>query len=169
MGEILKMDGKAILIIFIGTIIAITFLSTYSDSIFSQTNTISFANSTQIAPASNTSVDITGRTLLGVGDVRNATNSSGIDLTGSGGVFLRTALSSTTGLSTVQLVVNDTGIAFAGEPINMTYNAEPDGYLPLASSRTIISLVILFGALAILVFTIVVLIQRGSWKRFIGR
>ncbi len=152
-----KMDGKALLIVFIGAIIAVTFLQTIGDSVFAQTNTATVINVTVTAPAINATLDLTGRTLIGTGTIVNASNASST----SNGLIIQTGRGSS-GLESVQLTLNDTASDFAGTLVNVSYNYEPDGYLQEGSTRSIAILIVLFGALAILIFVIIVLIKDGS-------
>ncbi len=152
-----KMDGKALLIVFIGAIIAVTFLQTIGDSVFAQTNTASVTNVTVTAPAINATLDLTGRTLIGTGTVVNASNES----SPNNGLIIQTGIG-TTGLQSVQLTVNDTAGSYDGITVNVSYSFEPDGYLQETSTRAVALLVVLFAALAILIFVIVILIRDGS-------
>ena len=168
MGESFKTDGKALLAFFIGAIITVVFLGSIADSIFTQTNTFNFTNNTVTAPATNASLTLVGRQVLAgtTPIVSNSTNTSQLNLQDLG-VFVETG--TVNGLRTVRLTVNQTGNAFAGTSVNVTYEYEPDGYLRSSADRSIINLVILFGALAILVFGLVVLHKTGSLGKLIGR
>ncbi len=157
-----KMDGKAILIVFIGAIIAVTFLQTIGDSVFAQTNTATVTNVTVTAPAINATLDLTGRTLIGTGTIVNITNESST----SNGLIIQTGIG-TSGLESVQLTLNDTASGFVGTLVNVSYNYEPDGYLQESSTRSVALLIIIFGALGILIFVIIVLIKEGSLGKLI--
>lgn len=163
----LQSDGKAIFKVVIGALIAIAMLSVIATQVFVETNTLGVINGTVTAPAVNATLDLTGRALVGDGVVLNATNSSGADQT-TLGVFVQTGTGDN-GLRSVQLFVNDTGAAFAAQSVNITYTYEPDGYLPLLSSRSVANLIVIFGALGILIFVIVVFIKDGSLGKLIGR
>lgn len=159
-----KSDGKAILIVTIGALIAIAFLATIADSIFEQTNTIAFTNVTVTSAAVNTTLDVTGRQLLTTVQIYNSSNFTD-SLVNSGGSLQTGAGSS--GLLSVQLLLNDTASAYAGKTINISYTANPDGYLSLGSSRSIANLIIIFGSLAVLIFVIIVFIMNGSMGKLI--
>ncbi len=161
-----KSDGKAILIVTIGALIAIAFLATIADSIFEQTNTITFTNVTVTGAAVNTTLDLTGRQILTTVHIYNSSNFTE-SLVNSGG-SLQTGVGSN-GLLSVQLLLNDTGSPYAGETINISYTANPDGYLSDTSSRAIALLIVIFGSLGVLIFVIVVFIRDGSMGRLIGR
>ncbi len=164
----LQGDGKAIFTVFIGAIIAIVFLGSVANSIFDQSTTFTRTNVTITAPAVNESVAILGRELVdGTTPITlNATNASALTLQAVG-VFIDTR--TINGVRTVALNVNQSGVDFAGLDINSTYEYEPDGYLERAVDRNIASLITLFGALAVLVFVIVVFIQNGALGRMMGR
>lgn len=158
-------DFKAIMIVFIGSIIAATLIVSIADQTNLETNTFVNQNQTVTAGAVNATVDTIGRELIGTGSTKNATNATGLDQIGLG-VFLQTG-TGTNGLRTVQLVVNDTGSAFAGESINVSYTYNPDGYISSAGARSITNLIVLFAALAALVFVIVSFMKDGSMGRLI--
>ena len=72
----LKGDGRAIFTIFIGTIIAIVFMASFSSSIFNQTNVATYTNITVTAPAAvNGTLAVVGRDLISVTEISNVTNS----------------------------------------------------------------------------------------------
>lgn len=158
-------DGKMIFSIFIGAIITIVFLSSIADSVNLQTNTRSVANETVTSGAVNVSVDVTGRDLIGLAVIKNATNSTAIDLEGTG-VNVITGINN--GIQTVQLIVNDTGSNFAGQPLNLSYTYNPDGFVTDSGARSIVLLIVIFGALAIVV-TVIAFLFRGSLANLLTR
>ncbi len=158
-------DGKAIFQVFIGAIIAIVIIGIVGTAIVGQTSTSSATNVTVTAPAVNATLDLNGRTLILQNDVSEASNASNTSV----GLLLQTAISSTTGLQTVQLTLNDTAVAFAGASVNVSYTFDPDGYLSNSGARAIALLILIFGALGIMVFVIVVFIKEGSLGKLMGR
>ena len=85
------------------------------------------------------------------------------------GLIIQTATSSTTGLRTVQLTLNDTAADYAGTPVNVTYTFEPDGYLNNSGARAMALLILIFAAIGIMIYVVVVFIQDGSMGRLMGR
>lgn len=166
----LKTDGMAIIVFFIGAVVAITFLASIADEAFSQTNTIIIRNVTVTASAVNVTLDVTGRDLLTVIAIYNATNETRQSYVGNGSI-LQSGISSTTGLRTIQFVVNDSeaGPSIVGTTVNISYTANPDGYLSDSGSRSIMLLTVIFGSLAILIFGIVEFMSKGSMGKLIGR
>ena len=161
-------DGKAIFIIFIGAIITIVLLGSIADQIFGETNTITITNVTVTAAAVNTTLDITGRDILTIIEIYNATNATIQSYIGNG-TNIQSGISTTTGLRSVQFILNDTGAgpSIAGTTVNISYTANPDGYLSDSGSRSIANLIPLFSALAILIFLLVVLIKEGTLGKLI--
>ncbi len=164
-----KSNSAMIFAIFFGAIIATTFIGPIADSVFSQTNTILNSNVTFTAPAVNATLDITGRAVTAgtTPVVLNATNISSLDLQDLGVSVV--SGTGTNGLLTVQISVNDTGSAFAGEDVNVTYTFDPDGFLPDSSSRSITNLIILFSALAVVVFVISRVWESAAIKNIMGK
>ena len=164
MVKILQGDGKAVLAVFIGAIIAVTFMATIGDQIFPQTNTGVVNNLSVVTPANGTFTDVRGRELITLSRITNATDSKLLQ-----GVNMRTAASATTGLLTVQVTTNDTFNGTVGETVNLTYTYIPDGYVSNSGGRAITRLILIFAALAIVVFIIVKFIQNGSMGDLIPR
>lgn len=151
-----KSDTVVFIMIFIGVIIAINFLVPISDQIALNSRTITITNNTVTAPEVNETLDLIGRELINSIEIYNASNLT----PGITGAFLSTKLGSA-GLLTVQLTLNDSAATFAGQDINVSYTANPDGYLSSGATRSINNLNILFGALAILILILVMLIKDG--------
>lgn len=156
-------DGKAIFKVFIGAIFALAIIGIIGTAVVGQTST-GTNNQNVTAPAVNGTLDVNGRELITSTIVSEAGNASNVSV----GLFLQTATGSN-GLRTVQLVVNDTGAAFAGATVNMQYTFNPDGYLSNSGARAITLLILIFAALGIMVFVIVIFIKDGSMGRLIGR
>ena len=159
--DIMKSDGKMILMLFIGVIIAVALYSVIADSVASGTvvsNT--FTNQTVTAPAVNNSLELNGRDLVGTGSSRNLTAPITI------GFLIREEIGSD-GQKSVVLFVNQSGSFHAGNTTNVTYTSVPDGAVT-GGSRAIFLLVIIFGAIAIMVFGVVMLF-KGSFSKLIGR
>ncbi len=166
----LQGDGKAIFTFFIGAIITIVFLASVADSVFTQTTTFSTTNETVTSLAVNSSLALTGRELTDTSTTEtwNGTgNSSASSNLQNSGVIVDTRIIN--GVKTVALTINDTGSAFAGGTINVTYDFQPDGYISNAGGRSIALLIIIFGSLAILVFGLVVFIKDGTLGRLMAK
>jgi len=158
-------DARAIFIVFIGAIITATFIGVIADSTFTETNTISRTNITVTPAAVNTTLDLEGRELLTTVSVVNSSNGSQ-SLIGFGG-SLQTGISSTTGLLSVQLILNDTAADFTSDTVNVSYTANPNGYVSDAGGRSITNLIVIFSALAIMIFAIVVFAKEGTLGKFL--
>ncbi len=162
MANSLKGDGMAIFTIFLGAIIAVVFIGSFSDNIFTQTNTASQVNLTVIAPAINVSLAVEGRDLIEVTAIINGTNTS----------LLTNGLSMTDGVldgvKTVILNVNDSS-GSSGNAVNLTYTYNPDGYITSSGGRSITRLILIIAALAIVVFVIVVMFKFGSINNLVNR
>ncbi len=164
----LQGDGKAIFTVFIGAIIAVVFLASIGNSIFTQSNTFTNSNETVTALAVNTSLSLLGRELadVPVATTWNATNGTGATNQQNNGITLSTA--TVGGVRTVILTLNDTASNFVGDTINVSYIYEPAGYLERAVDRNVVALITLFAALGALVFVIVIFIRDGSLGVLIG-
>ena len=150
-------DGRAIFKVFIGAIFALALIAVIANSISTQTTTDAAINVTVTAPEINETLDLTGRTLILGGDIINATNNTLTSL----GMILQTGVG-TSGLQSVQLILNDTAVGFNGTSVNVSYTYQPDGYLDNSGARSIAFVTLIFSALAIMVFVIVIFIKDGS-------
>ncbi len=159
----LKGDGASFFQILIGAVIAISFLIVIANATVAQTTTFERVNVTADVPsAENGTTDLLGRALISADTP--ITNVSTFETPENVSLITGTGAN---GLQSVQLLLNGTS---AGTPqVNVSYSYQPDGYLPLGSTRSIALLILVFGSLGILIFVLVVLIQRGALGRLIGR
>lgn len=161
----LKGDGKAFMVMFIGAIIAVVFLTSIADTDVNITSTQTLTNHSFTAGANGTSVDLPGRSVLSVSQVWNETNGTAgfpLLLTSNNFSVTTTLNSSRTG---IRFTVLDENIESSLK--NITYTFEPLGYLDSVGARSVNNLIVIFGALAILVFVVVILFKESSLKDFI--
>lgn len=152
MASIKNGDLNFMFMIFVGVILGVAFLNPIADSISASTTDLSVDNETFTMPSANDSIDLTGRNILSTAIVTNATGGEVIaapNYTIADGV-------GTNGLISVKLTANDDTDAsgYAGQSVNISYNYQPDGSLSTVGERSILNLIILFGALAVLIFGI---------------
>lgn len=163
----LNNDVTVFFAIFIGVILAVVLLSAASDSIFSSTTSLNVTNNTVTAPSTNNSVAVTGRDLTSqtydIWNLSNGTEGFPFLVDTDGNVTLQEEIIN--GAKTVTLLVNQNGSAYSQLPLNITYNFNPDGFVS-GTGGTILALVVLFGALAVLIFVVVKVTREGSMKNF---
>ena len=146
---------RFMIMVFVGLIIATTLMVSIGDSIVGETNTFPAVNyTTTLCATANCTTDVVGRELVGKGFISN--NSAGAVVTS---VVLQTGVG-TTGLLSVQYFLNDTAIAQGqgGAVVNGSYTYNPDGYVG-SGNVAVTQLILIFAALAALIFVIVML-----WK-----
>ncbi len=148
-----NVDGKMVMTIFIGAIITIVFLGSIADAIFTQTTILERTNNTVTAPAVNGTLDLVGREVVGEIIINNVSQANGENMEGTG-LNIVTGTSASTGLLSVQLTVNDTGSGNASQSVNVSYTYQADGYISDSGGRSVTTLILIFGALAIVVFAI---------------
>lgn len=150
-------DTKAVLIAFIGVIIAIVLLASVANQVFNTTNTFTITKTTVTSPADGVQLNLVGREL--VGSVVCA-NDSGADCAGN--FTFEDVISN--GIKTIQMNTTVAGIANGYDEIvvNLTYTYNPDGYLSAGSDRSIMNLIIIFGAIAAMVFVLVEFAREGT-------
>ena len=162
----LKSDGKMIFMIFIGVIITVVFLNGIADQVSLQTQTQTLTNLSATVPATaNTTFtpQLPGRQNITAITVVNATGSvftnnftvNTTDASGNLGIFFfPTDAAVTEGVN--------------GSDVNLTFTMQPFGYLQDSASRNVSTLIVLFAALAIVVFVIVVLFKFGSLEEMMA-
>jgi len=162
----IKSNGKAIFIIFIGAIVALTLLANIADQVFDQTNTRTTLNETFTLPAAqNTSVELIGRNLVTVRP--NIENVTGDDVTQ---FFIFDSRLGVGGLVTVAVTSNGTSQVGTelGVSANTTYEYKPDGSAVNNNDSSVIRLITLFAALAITLFVIGVFWSSDSFRNLIS-
>lgn len=152
-----KSDGKMIFMIFVGAIITVVFLAAIANSVVPQTEIQTFTNLSITTAAVNSSTTLTGRANTTAITVVNASDGTDwtvnftantTDIDGDLGIFLVTT--------------QDAGLAAQNATsANVTYSFEGSGYLQDSSSRSVTVLIVFFGALAIVVFVIVVMFKNS--------
>lgn len=163
---IFKSDGNAILLMFVGVLLAITLLTTVADTQHSATTKLSVSNTTQII-ATNGTHNLEGKVVTGF-SAFNATNgTAGVTgpVIGAGNYSIKTGI--VNGNPQAQLVVAASPDV-EGYAWNVSYTYEPLGYVE-GTGGTLLTLVILFGSLGVLVFIIVILYSKSSFKNLIRR
>lgn len=158
----------AILIVFIGAIIAITFIASFSTDIVFQTETRTTGNQTVNLTTPSATEDLIGRTLVGSAIIRNVSDNSTVT-----GNYTVTNEIGSDGLQTPRITASGDG-TFNGENLTASillveYTYEPTGYLQNSGARGINKLTLIIAALAILVFVIVVFIGKGYLGKLMGR
>ena len=153
----LKGDGKAIFTVFVGAIIAIVFLASVADSIFTQTTTFTETNTTVTVLAINTSLTLQGRDLNTATAVSNVTFDDLI----SRGLIIDDGLVNS--VKTVRLTANDSASALVGTSVNVTYDYNPNGFITIAGGRSIALLITIISALAIMVFVYLISLLHLFW------
>lgn len=160
-------DGKAIFVVFVGAIVAAVLIGAIATQVNLETNTFAIVNETTTLGAVNVSVDLTGREFIeGTDRIINDSDDT-INDYHENGINIETITSATTGLRTVAVTVNDTNVSMASHTANISYEYRPDGYISTAGGRSITNLIVLFSALAIVIFVIVVFIKHGAMGELI--
>ena len=173
-----KSDGKAILIVFIGVIIAATLILNIADTENLITNKLSPTNETVTIDDANTS----GVNIFKQYNLTNAptgakqsfcplesisvASGNGTALTNGTDFIVDAAFGNITFLPT--LAVNISVVELNNNTV-WNYTFCPDGYVNDSGARAITRLITLFAALAILVFAIIVFISTGSLGKFMGK
>ena len=150
-------DARMVFIIFIGLIITAAFMVNIGDAVNNSTSLTTLTNGTFTSAAVNSSLTLPGRANTTVITIVNATNGT-LDWTAN----FTVDTTNSNGVLGIFLVTRDvTGVGFPAEAINVSYTYEPQGYLGDSGSRNVALLILIMSALAMVVFTIV-MIWKGS-------
>lgn len=143
-----------VIILFVGLIIAASILPDIANQEELITGSFEVNNQTITVPAINASVDLTGRDLIEEITIINETSVASVDVVG---LTLQRGIG-TNGLLTVQLFANDTSSEITGNGVNVTYTYRADGFVG-TGNIAVTQLIVIFAALAMVIFAIVMLFQ----------
>ena len=137
-----------IVVSFIGIIVALALFGPIADTTGDMTNLRTITNSPITTAAVNESITLGGREATTDITVVNA--SDGTDWSDNFTVTTRNTAGSLAILLTSSQDAEDAGQT--GEAANVTYTYKPQGYSDSSGSRSIIAIVLIFAALAIMAF-----------------
>ncbi len=143
-----------VIILFIGLIVTSAMLIDIANQQELITGSFEVVNGTAVVPAINGTTDLTGRDLITELNIVNATSVASVDVVG---LSLQQGFG-TNSLLTVQLFANDTSSAITGNNVNVTYTYRADGFVG-NGNVAVTRLILLFAALAMLIFAIVMLFK----------
>jgi hypothetical protein len=144
-------------------LVGIPILQIISSGVRGTTTTYTLNNETITAPAEGASIDITGQELIEEIEVNNG---SGVGAVPATNYSFGEEISNTTGLKTISFQLLDG--EWAGLPVNLTYEFGADGYIESSAGRNVNLLVIIFGAIAI-VLSVLAVIMKSDVMRILGR
>ncbi len=147
-----EMNVGGLVIIFIGIIVAIALFAPIADTTGDMTNlrTSTLANYTTAATVNN-SITLVGRELVGSIVVVNASNTAEVWTSN-----FNTVSTNTAGRLAILLKTTDAA-GTAGQNASLasvTYTYKPQGYNDSSGARSIIGIVLVFAALAIMAFVV---------------
>lgn len=169
MVALLKGDGAAIMTLFIGVIIAVVMIGSIADSVDPTTGLRRADNVTFTAPngpIGGTNITILNDTGRAVDTSEVTTiiiNATASDTISTGNFTVYNDIVS--GESVIRIGTNNGD--YNGSSMNITLGYQPYGYLSLSSARSVATLITLFASLAIVVFSLVMLIKKGSLGAFV--
>ncbi len=153
MAKMKSSDGMMVMAIFIGAIIAVTFMSPIGDAVFNTRNLVTQTNETRTTAAVNATITLSGRANTTPVTVVNAT--SGVDWTANFTVTTTDSAGNLVVFLQTTQAASDAGQA--AQSANLTYTYEPQGYLRDSGARGITALIVIMASLAIVIFVIVVI------------
>ena len=150
-----------VIILFVGLIVAASILPDIANQEELITGSFEVRNDTITVPAINGTVDLTGRDLITEIQIENATTVADDDVVG---LALIEGIG-TNGLVTIQLFANDTSSLITGNGVNVSYTYRADGFVG-NGNVAVTQLIVLFAALAMVIFSIVMLFESPLKELF---
>ncbi len=147
-----------VIMLFVGLIVSAAMIIDIANQEELITGSFSVSNETVAVPSSiNGTTDLTGRDLILEETISNSTNNTAGGNDAVVGLSLQRGFGSN-GLLSVQLLANDTASGILGNDINVSYTYRADGFVG-NGNIAVTQLIPLFAALAMVVFSIVILFQ----------
>jgi len=162
MVALLKGDGTAIMTIFIGAIIALAMIGSIADTISPQTEirtafNLTFTSGTGINGDNVTILEGIGREVDDSVTIIT-TNETDSEMITTGNYTVYNEVVNRVNVIRVGVLNGE----FNSTSTNITLGYKPYGYINESSGRSVVLLITIFASLAIVVFSIVLLIKRGS-------
>ena len=148
----------AILIGFIGILVALILLQGTFPFIGASTNTYTLTNSTFTAPAAGSTIDLVGQELLGTAIVINQTSGSVVP---ASNYTIAERVSPIDGLKRISYRSN--GGVFNSVGVNISYSYGQEGYIDDAGGRGVAGLIPIMAVLAIIAVAIGLAIKKGMF------
>jgi len=142
-----------VLSVFIGVIVGLVLLTGAFSYIGTSTSTASISQGQYTSPANGVTVDLIGQELLSTPVVSNRT---GTVIT-AGNYTIAETISAVDGLKRISYTTLTT--EYQSQPINVSYDYGPEGYIESAGGRSVAGLIAIFGALAIAIIALVPVLQ----------
>ena len=139
----------AIILLFMGAIVALSLLPQISEDQTTLTGTVQANNVTYTMAASGSSIDLTGQEYISGMIVTNATSGATVPATN---YTVSEGVSTTTGQKTILLTTNPS--TYASQSVNVSYLYGEDGYADSAGARGVAGLIILTSAIGLLGFVV---------------
>lgn len=144
-----EINTAVVLTGFIGILVALILLQGIYPYIGTATNTVTMVNQTFTTPAAGSTVDLVGQEILSTPIVINRSSGTVVPSTN---YTIGERVSPVDGLKRVYY--KSEGGVFNSVGVNISYTYGPEGYIEDASGRSVAGLIAIMAALAVVVFTI---------------
>jgi len=142
------------IIMFIGIIVALVLLTASAGEVGKSTSTDVLSNGLYTAPASGSCIDLKGQELLSAATVTNRTSGTAKTVN----FTIAEGISTVDGLKRIRFCTTGAsaggGDAWSGLAFNVSYTYGPEGYADDSGARSILGIVILLAAIAVVVFVV---------------
>ena len=138
-----QLEMGSIIMVAITLIVGMILLVASAQNIHPTINTVEVVNQTFTLGAINTKLALTGQAVVGTPVVSNSTEII------TSGNYTITSNDILNGVLTV--TINATDAYIAGEKMNLTYTAQPDGYSTSSGARAVTGIIIVLFAVSIAV------------------
>ena len=142
-----------LVLIAMAVIVGSVLLTSSAQNVGTMTNTYDSANVSFTLPANNTLTELTPCYQKNVSAVV-IYDPTGALVLPSANYTVSQGASSVDGFLATKIILNNVNTTWAGDPANVSCTYEPFGYVSDSGSRTIVGLIIIFGALMLFAWTI---------------
>lgn len=163
-------DLKQILMILVGAIVAIVLLASAADQISLNVNTFSSENASFTLGGNATTNDLTVCGSANISDVviyntdGNILFDYGVNAVGN---YTTEIAVGSDGLLNTRIILAGMNSTYATAVVEVTCDFEPRGYVSDGGSRSMLTLVVVLGALGIVVFVIAIIFNIGGFRDMI--
>lgn len=147
-----------VILMFVLIVVGIALVTPVFQTQGTMTDSITLTNATYTSPANGATIDLIGQSLLSTPVVHNATDGAIVPATN---YTIAEGVSTSTGVKTIQLTVDDA--TWASKSVNVSYVYGADGYIDSAGGRAIADNIGLFAVLALVAGVLFYFVRENGW------
>ena len=156
-----QLNISMVILVAVGLIVGLVILQAASQYVGSTNEQTSYVNASYTTPALNAYTDIEGcQEVIGSYIIINSTSNTSVS-TGNTTLVERVG---DDGLKTVSIY--QTAAPYASKPVKITFTCAEDGYIDDGGARSVASVIVIFCAVAIVIFALIPSVRNSILERF---